>query len=457
MNKLSTIALAVAAAATAGAALAEPEKITATLKGHAFLPALTFAVPPADAPRAFTISGRFAGPGNVRTEVLYSIEGRTWIGTGAMERRATGLALPFVGQPIQGFSGVKHIGDGVFWALSDNGFGNKVNSPDAMLMAHKIRPDWETGRVEILETVFLSDPNKVLPFRIATEFTETRYLTGADFDIESIQPVGDLLYFGDEFGPYVFATNMEGEVVFITETFLGDRKLVSPDHPALKLPNLPNGEVAFDVRRSRGYEGMAQSMDGTTLYPLIEGPIWDHEAGDIEKMENGQAYLRMLEFDVASQSWTGNFWMYPLEDPGHAIGDFNMISETRGLVIERDGNEGIPALGCAEGAETELDCFARPAQFKRVYLIELGAPGTPVEKLAYVDLMDIEDPEGLARIGGENGKFTFPLVTIEDVDMVDETTIIVGNDNNLPFSTGRAIGQADMNEWILLDVGDMLK
>lgn len=440
----------------ASAALAEPVKVTATLKGHAILPALTFAVPPADAPAAFTVSGRFTGPGNLRTEALYAIEGRTWIGTGDKARRATGLSLPFVGQPVQGFSGVKHIGDGIYWALSDNGFGSKANSPDAMLMAHKIRPDWETGKVEMLETVFLSDPDKVLPFRIATEFTESRFLTGADFDIESIQPVGDLLYFGDEFGPYVFATNMAGEVQFITETFLGDRKLVSPDHPGLKLPNLPDGEVAFDVRRSRGFEGMAQSPDGAMLYPLIEGPIWDADRGTVETMENGQAYLRMLEFSTADQAWTGNAWMYPLEDPGHAIGDFNMISDTRGLVIERDGNEGVPQLACAEGSD-EQDCFARPAAFKRVYLIEMGAPGTAVEKLAYVDLMDIEDPEGVARIGGQGGKFTFPMVTIEDVDMVDAEHIIVGNDNNLPFSTGREIGQADANEWILLHVGDLLK
>ncbi|MEO1600748.1 MAG: esterase-like activity of phytase family protein [Pseudomonadota bacterium] len=445
---ISVAALAIATAAPAA------EKITATLRGHAFLPAMSFAVPPADAPRALTVSGRFTGAGNQRTDDLASIEGRTWIGPKDGEKRATGLSLPFVGQPIQGFSGVKHIGDGVYWALSDNGFGSRANSPDAMLMAHKIRPDWETGRVEILETVFLSDPNRVLPFRLTTEFTDSRYLTGADFDIESIQPVGDELWFGEEFGPYVFATDMEGRVTFITETRLGDRTLRSPDHPGLKLPNLP-GEVTFDVRRSRGYEGMAQSPDGTTLYPLIEGPIWDPEVGAVES-ENGQEYLRLLEFDIASREWTGNSWRYPLEVNGNNIGDFNMISETRGLVIERDGGEGDPAQACAEGAPG-LDCFFRPAAFKRVYLIELGAPGTAVEKLAYVDLMDIDDPERIALVGGKDGKFTFPFVTIEDVDMVDDSHIIVGNDNNLPFSTGRTIGAADNNEWILLNVGDMLK
>jgi hypothetical protein len=80
-----------------------------------------------------------------------------------------------------------------------------------------------------------------------------------------------------------------------------------------------------------------------------------------------------------------------------------------------------------------------------------------VNKVGYVDLMAIADPDRVALRGATDGVFTFPFVTIEDVDVVDERHIVVGNDNNLPFSTGRAIGKADDNELILLDVGDMLK
>ncbi|MGF1503212.1 MAG: esterase-like activity of phytase family protein [Paracoccaceae bacterium] len=453
MTRLLTTAAALAL--VVGGAAAQAEKVTATLRGHAQIPAATFVLPPADAPRALAVSGRFTGPGNTRTEELYAIEGRTWIGPADGPKRATGLSLPFVGQPVQGFSGVQSLGEGRYLALSDNGFGSKANSPDAMLMAHVIRPDWETGRVAIEETIFLSDPDRVLPFPIQNENTEARYLTGADFDIESVQRVHDRIWFGDEFGPYLFATDRDGRVVFVTETRLGDRTLRSPDHPGLRLPNLP-GAVSFEVRRSRGFEGMAQSVDGTKLYPLIEGPIWDAAAGATEIDADGNAYLRMLEFDIDANAWTGNAWRYTLEDPGHAIGDFNMITETRGLVIERDGGEGDPADACPEGAPG-LDCFFRPAEFKRVYLIEMREPGTAVEKLAYVDLMDIEDPDGIARIGGADGRFTFPFVTVESVDRVDERHILVGNDNNLPFSTGRQIGAPDANEWILLEVGDMLK
>ena len=56
-----------------------------------------------------------------------------------------------------------------------------------------------------------------------------------------------------------------------------------------------------------------------------------------------------------------------------------------------------------------------------------------------------------------SGAFTFPFFTIENVDRVDETHIIVGNDNNLPFSSSRDPNKADDNEFVLLEVGEFLK
>jgi hypothetical protein len=105
-----------------------------------------------------------------------------------------------------------------------------------------------------------------------------------------------------------------------------------------------------------------------------------------------------------------------------------------------------------------------PAKFKRIYKIDFAqsdANGADadgfVKKVGYIDLMDIDDPKGVARQGGRNGKLTFPFFTIENVDVVDADHIIAGNDNNLPFSSGRAIGKSDDNEMILLRVGELLR
>jgi hypothetical protein len=166
----------------------EPVEVTATLEGHVVLPAQTFVMPPADAPNALFVSGRFDG--NERTEQLY----------GNMNEE-TGLGRPFPGQPVQGFSGIRHLGGGRYLLLTDNGFGSRANSADAILMFHTARPDWEGGRLLLDETIFLSDPDRVIPYPITTEHSDTRYLTGADLDIEGIQPVGDGFGSATSLGP----------------------------------------------------------------------------------------------------------------------------------------------------------------------------------------------------------------------------------------------------------------
>ncbi len=427
---------------TATLAAAQQTGVEATLAGHAVLPAETLIPAPADAPAALQVSGRFTGEGNRRSDAAPT----------------DGSALPLAGQPLQGFSGIKAIGDGTYHVLTDNGFGSKVNSPDAMLFFSVMRPDFDTGEIAALRHVFFSDPDGVVPFPIVMEGTEERYLTGADFDLEGFQIVGDEIVVGDEFGPYVFVADLEtGRLTEFHETVVDGEVVRSPDHFALRLPN-PDGDLpAYTARRSRGYEGFAASVDGATLYPLLEGPLWDAGAGAYETVADGRTALRLLEMDARTREWTGNSWFYPLEAPGHAIGDFNMIDETRGLVIERDWGQGDADLACAEGQSE--DCFEDPARFKRVYMIDMAgvAPGEAVHKVAYVDLLDIADPNDVARQGvREDGVFTFPFVTIENVDRVDDTHIIVGNDNNFPFSSGRALDRPDDNEMILLEVGDFL-
>ena len=187
---LSAVALG---ALVAGQAHAEERQFPAKLVSHAILPANTVIKAPADAPAHLQTAGKFSTPDRKRAEGLGTVPGMD----GA---RPTGLSLPFDGQAVQGFSGIKTMPDGSFWSLSDNGFGNKLNSSDAALMLHHIKFDWDAGTVDRMETIFLSDPDKKAPFPIALEASDTRYLTGADFDVEFIQPVADGFWIGEELG-----------------------------------------------------------------------------------------------------------------------------------------------------------------------------------------------------------------------------------------------------------------
>lgn len=444
--KLAALLLPLLAALLASAACAEARRFEAVLAGQVVIPARSFQPAPPDAPESLRTSGKFAAPGNLRSDAP----------------AGTGTAPPFSGQPLQGFSGIRAQPDGTVIVLTDNGFGSRANSPDAMLSFTRLRPDFASGQVEILRTTFLSDPDRVVPFPIAMEGAAARYLTGADLDPEAFQIVGDRIVIGDEFGPYIAVADLAtGRLLALHETVRDGALLRSPDHHAMRLGNPDRARrpaaLGPELARSRGFEGMALSPDGATLYPLLEGPVWDAEAGDWERLPDGRVALPLLEMAAATRTWTGRSWVYPLEDPRHAIGDFNMIDATRGLVIERDGGQGDAERACGAG-QTE-GCFRNPAAFKRIYMIDMAgvAPGEPVRKVGYVDLLDIADPDGRARQGArDDGRFTFPFVTVESVDRVGATTIIVGNDNNFPFSRGRSPDAPDDNEFILLEVGAFL-
>ncbi|MGD9021746.1 MAG: hypothetical protein PVF46_08100, partial [Lysobacterales bacterium] len=98
----------------------------ATLVGYAELPADTFLPGPT--------SGRFI-------------------------EAAHGRNPPFLEmQPIQGFSALLRNRDGSYLALSDNGFGTRVNSADYLLCYYVLQPDFRTaaggtGVIRVTDTV----------------------------------------------------------------------------------------------------------------------------------------------------------------------------------------------------------------------------------------------------------------------------------------------------------------
>lgn len=203
-----------------------------------------------------------------------------------------------------------------------------------------------------------------------------------------------------------------------------------PETGRIVVEQFETAEEFANLRGSRGYEGMAFSPDRQTLYPMLEGSVFGDPAGS----------LRIYEFDVASSAFEGILGLYQLEETNHAIGDFTPINDDEFLVIERDGRQGAAA------------------EFKKIFkvdLFEVDADGF-VEKTEVADLLDIADPDDLN--GDGDTTFSFPFVTIEDVLVLDETTILVANDNNYPFSIGRDFTgeEIDNNEVIVLELDNPL-
>jgi len=198
-------------------------------------------------------------------------------------------------------------------------------------------------------------------------------------------------------------------------------------------PDVLSGDAFANLGGSKGFEGGAINASKTKLYMLLEGTVQGDPAGA----------LRINEFDIASREYTSNKLYYELENPAYAIGDLAVINDNEYLVIERDGGQGTAA------------------EFKKIFKIDLSKTDSNgyVAKEEVADLLNIQDPNDLN--GDGKTTFDFPFVTIENVLVVDKDTILVANDNNYPFSTGRPGNDPqnpviDNNEIILLKLENPL-
>ncbi len=283
-----------------------------------------------------------------------------------------GRTPPLEGQPVGGVSSVLDAGGDEYLAMTDNGFGKKENS--------------------------------------------------ADFDVESMgQDARGDLWFGDEFGPFLLHTDTAGRVLQAPMPLPGVKSPENPTLGAEEEPNLPT---------SKGFEGMAVSGDGGTLYPMLEGALEDDP-------DQGQRFI--YEFGVGSKRYTGERWRYRTEEPEHSIGDLTALDDYRFLAIERDNEQG------------------EEASFKKVYLV--GLRRTEAEgfliKQEVLDLLSIRDPNLISeppREGdiGLGDPFSFPFQTIESILPLEGGWLLLLNDNNYPLSAGRNPGQPDDTEAIIV-------
>jgi glycerophosphoryl diester phosphodiesterase len=394
MRQLVLACAVVLAFATGTAAGATPDR--PILEARAVLPADTFAPGP--------VSGQFISGGF--------------------------RAGPFPSQPVQGISAVLPADPGSFWVMCDNGYGAKENSSDFLLRMYHVTPTWETagggaGTVDVGEFIQLRDPDGRIPWPIVNP-TGARNLTGADFDIESVRRAKDgTLWFGDEFGPFLLHASADGRLL---EAPFPLPRVKSPQNPTL-------GGTTATLPRSRGFEGMAISKDGQTLYPMLEGAL----TTDVD-----QRRRLIFEFDLRTESYTGRTWQVRFDDAGNSLGDLTQLDEHRLLMIERDP-------------------FAGPAAaFKRIFVLDLrdaGADGL-LPKREVLDLLDIGDPNLISlppRPGdfGLGNPFRFPFETIESVLPLDAERLLVINDNNYPFSAGRNPSRPDDDEFVVVRVSGL--
>jgi hypothetical protein len=420
MPYLKPLVVALLLCSAAGAQAADN-----TLVGWAMMPAATFSDGPTSGQFAFTNSN---SPAN---------------------------NPPYVNQQsVQGFSGILAGANGSYRMLVDNGFGSQGNSADNVLRMYAVQVDyktsnggsgavsaanWNTGAAtaafDASTRITLSDPNQKISFKTQADYSHYynnpanpavdasiqagHLLTGADLDPESVrQDAKGNFWFGDEFGPYLIKTDANGVVT--------RREIALPGVYAPQNPAVVNGNVSANLGGSGGYEGLALNASGDKLYGLLEKTV----AGDPAKS------LRINEFSLLTESYTGASFLYQLDAQGTAIGDMTAIDDHRFLIIERDGDTGTSGT-----------------PFKKIFMADTSgvANGGFVTKTEVLDLMNIADPNDLNGDGSTT--FTFPYVTIEDVLILDADTLVVVNDNNFPGGGGRAL-TSDNTEFLMINLAN---
>ena len=327
---------------------------------------------------------------------------------------------PGARQPVGGFSAlIDAPGRDRYWAMPDNGFGSKANSRSFLLRLYEVEADWETarggdGEVEIEDWITLSDPHRRVPFAIVNEDTRDRLLTGGDFDIESVRidRRGDL-WFGDEFGPYLLHTDRHGRVKEAPIPLPGVR---SPDSAEPGTPNLA---------RSNGFEGMAISKDGRTLYPVLEGPV----AGDDTHVR------RVYEFDLDRRRY----------EPGWR--EYRVARPSTWCPTSRSGTAIASSRSSATTARASRRATSRRSRSR--------SPGDgAAAKRRIADLLDLRDPAAISLPGrpgdiGLGDPFSMPYQTIEAVLPLGRDRLAIVNDTNFG-SRGRNPDLPDYSDFIVI-------
>jgi hypothetical protein len=318
-------------------------------------------------------------------------------------------------QPVGGFSALLKGPHGSYLAMPDNGFGNKANSHSFLLRVYAV--DTHRKDARILGAINLRDPNHKIPFTLVNE--GSRYLTGGDFDIESFRiDRRGTLWFGDEFGPFLLHTNLTGKVLEAPIPLPGVR---SPDNP------LPG--PAPNLASSNGFEGMAISPDGRTLYPTLEGPLAD----DADK-----TIRRSFTFDIAKRRYEPCYRVYRVADPSYLVSDLTALDAHRFVSLERDNLQGAAAV------------------HKQAFVV---TPRTgALDTREVLDELNIADPRGISLRGpvrpgdfGLGDPFRMPYQTIEAVLPVDRDELAIVNDTNFG-STGRNPALPDYSDFIRVRV-----
>lgn len=216
------------------------------------------------------------------------------------------------------------------------------------------------GIAAVISTTLLSDERGQPLMGNSGAFDLADAASDVRFDPEGVRLGPDgTIYISDEYGPSVDAFDAAGRLI---------RRFAIPDRfKPLVRAGIERGELPPANTRgrqpNRGFEGLAISEDGGTLFALLQSPLIQDAGGKWEPKQNEDTWertgtlVRLVAIDVASG--TTKEYAYPLASPKHGLNEILALNDGRPgtrrfLTIERDGKPGSEAA------------------FKKIMLAELG-------------------------------------------------------------------------------------
>lgn len=153
------------------------------------------------------------------------------------------------------------------------------------------------------------------------------------YDPEGVRVHGGMVWVSDEYGPWIDGFSTGGHRVKRLPVPAKFRIAVAGDTGEDEMPpaNLTGRQA------NRGFEGLAISPDGSTLWAILQSPLLQ-DGGVDEKNERIGLNIRILE--VSLKDGATRELVYPLEKAGHGVNEILAMSDRELLVLERDGKAG---------------------------------------------------------------------------------------------------------------------
>ncbi len=241
--------------------------------------------------------------------------------------------------------------------------------------------DAKTVACELKRTVMLTDEGGTPLIGLGAALDG-----GADGGARRYDPEGarlapdGLLYISEEYGPRIDVFGVDGARVRRIEVPAAFRV----EHAGAT----PEGEMPPRNTRgrqpNRGFEGLALSPDGRTLWAIPQSPLIQDGALDGAGKRTG-VNIRVLAVDAGGGA--SRQFVYTLSTPKNGVSEVLAVDERRMLVLERDGDAGTEAerkrIYLADfGGATDVSALgALPSK-------ELPAGTAAAVKRVFIDLLD---------------------------------------------------------------------